>query len=221
MYLLTNLIKYMKKYLILLLLAGALIVSACGTEKKNDDVKNVSPESKPAAGVYSIDTATSQVNWHAEKFIGKSHNGSVKIKSGSVSISPESSTGSIIIDMTSISESENTEALIKHLKSPDFFDVAKFPESKIELTKITPTDDTNKYEISGNLTIKDKTNPISFNAIAIGAGDNIKLTGKFSIDRTLWNVRFGSNKFFDNLGDQAIRDDIDYDISISANKLTK
>lgn len=211
----------MKKYLIILLLAGALVVSACGTEKKDDDIKNVSPESKPTAGIYSIDATASQVNWHAEKIIGKGHNGSVKIKSGSVSISPESSTGSIIIDMTSISESENTEALIKHLKSPDFFDVNKFPESKIELTKITPKDEINKYEISGNLTIKDKTNPISFDAIAIGTNDNIKLTGKFSINRTLWDIRFGSNKFFDNLGDKAIRDDIDYDISISANKLNK
>ncbi len=179
-------------------------------------------ESKPiTVGRYLIDTENSKVNWHAEKFIGKAHDGIIKIKSGEVSFNNDSSNGVVIIDMPTLSDSENTEALIKHLKSADFFDVAKFPESKIELTKIVPNaNEINSYEVFGNLTIKDKTNPIAFTAVITGGDNAATLTGKFSIDRTLWNVRFGSNKFFDNLGDKAIRDDIDYNISISA-KLIK
>lgn len=213
----------MKKYLPILLFAGVLIISACGTNKKIEEAPKVSaPETTPITmGTYSIDPATSQINWHAEKFVGNGHNGTVKIKSGSVTVSPESSHGVIVIDMTTIADNENTEPLIKHLKSADFFDVEKFSESKIELTKITPkTGEPNKYEVSGNLTIKDKTNPITFEVESSNTSDTINLVGSFSIDRTLWDVRFGSDKFFDNLGDKAIKNNIDYNISINA-KLTK
>jgi polyisoprenoid-binding protein YceI len=212
----------MKKYLPILLLAGALIVSACKTDKKIEDISVLPQRQTPIAmGSYIIDSESSQINWHAEKIIGSGHNGTVKIKSGAVFISESSNQGSIMIDMTTIKDNENTEPLIKHLKSSDFFDVDKFPESQIELTKITPkTGELNKYEISGNLTIKDKTNPITFEAESTNVGDTINLTGEFSIDRTLWDIRFGSNKFFENLGDKAISDNIDYNISIVA-KLKK
>jgi polyisoprenoid-binding protein YceI len=212
----------MKKYLPILLLAGVLIVSACKTEKKIEDVSAISKKPTPVImGNYTIDTESSQINWHAAKIVGFSHNGTVKIKSGAVSINENYSNGSVIIDMTTLKDSENTEPLIKHLKSADFFNVDKFPESKIELTQIkSKAGEPNKYEISGNLTIKDKTNPITFEADSTNTSDTINLTGKFSIDRTLWDVRFGSTKFFENLGDKAIGDDIDYNIVINA-KLIK
>lgn len=211
----------MKKYLPILLIAGALIISACGTNKKTEEAPIITPpqESKPVTlGTYSIDPTTSQVNWHAEKVVGSGHDGTVKIKSGSVSLGQDISQGSIILDMNTITDNENTEGLIKHLKSADFFDVEKFSESKIELIKITPkTGELNKYEISGNLTIKDKTNPVVFEVTSTNTGDTINLIGEFSIDRSLWDVRFGSDKFFDNLGDKAIKNNIDYKISINAN----
>ncbi len=218
----------MKKYLPILLLAGALIFSACGTNKineetKNDnETKNTNSEVTPiVSGKYLIDSENSQLNWHAEKFIGNSHDGNVKIKGGEISFNNDTNNGSILVDMTTISDNKNTEPLIKHLKGVDFFDVEKFPESKIELTKIIQKNDSpSQYEISGNLTIKDKTNQITFDANTINSDGLVTLTGNFSIDRTLWDIKFGSNKFFDNLGDQAIKDNIDYNFSISA-KLIK
>lgn len=212
----------MKKYLPILLLAGVLIVSACKTNEKIED-KNTTLE-KPvpiAMGNYAIDSESSQINWHAAKIVGFSHDGTVKIKSGTVSVNENSSQGSIVIDMTTLKDNQNTEPLIKHLKSADFFNVDKFPESKIELTKITPKNsEPNKYEVSGNLTIKDKTNPITFETETTNTGDTVSLTGNITIDRTLWDVRFGSTKFFENLGDKAISDDINYNIIIKA-KLIK
>jgi len=225
----------MKKYLPILLLAGALIFSACGTNKINEETENtnlittsiketenINLATAPiVTGKYLIDTENSRLNWHAEKFIGNSHDGDVKIKGGEISFNNDTNNGSIIVDMTTISDDKNTEPLIKHLKGVDFFDVEKFPESKIELTKIIQKNDNpNQYEISGNLTIKDKTNPITFDANTINSDGLVTLTGNFSIDRTIWDIKFGSNKFFDNLGDQAIKDNIDYNFSISA-KLIK
>lgn len=206
----------------MLLIAGALITSACTTPKETEEVMVVTKQPTTVSiGNYAIDTENSQINWHAEKIIGPGHDGTVKVKSGTVSVNENSSQGSIVIDMTTIKDNENTEPLIKHLKGADFFDIENFPESKIELTRITPKiDEPNKYEVSGNLTIKDKTNPIIFEVESTNVDDSIKLNGNFSIDRTLWDVRFGSNKFFENLGDKAIGDQIDYNILIVA-KLIK
>jgi len=213
----------MKKYLPALLLTSVLVFSACTTTNDNKKVEaSTTPQESQQiiSGNYSVDLENSSLNWHAEKVIGNSHDGMVKIKSGEFSIGNNAGSGSIIIDMTSLKDDKNTEPLIKHLKSADFFDVEKFPESKLEITKISPTNEPNKYEVSGNLTIKDKTNPVSFTLVTVNSGDTITLSGNLSIDRTLWNVRFGSNKFFENLGDQVIRDEIDYNILVSA-KLIK
>lgn len=210
----------MKKYLPFLLIAGVLIVSACGTKQevvKEPVVNNPEPQTINL-GNYLIDSEKSQINWHAAKIVGNSHDGTVKIKNGSVTLGTELSEGTIIIDMTTIADNENNASLIKHLKSDDFFAVDTFPESKIVIKSITPkTGELNKYEISGELTIKEKTNPVNFEVSALSVNDVITLDGSLTIDRSLWDVRFGSDKFFDNLGDKAISNNIDYKISIVAN----
>ena len=72
--------------------------------------------------------------------------------------------------------------------------------------------------VTGNLTIKGITHPVSFPA-TIEVGDEIvKANGKLVIDRTLWDVRYRSGKFFDNLKDQAIADSIEFHIMIIAKK---
>ena len=217
--------KYMKKYLPFVILAGLLIFSGCSTATKPVEKNNASlikQSSKFTDGSYTVDTANSQLVWQASKIVGDDRTGTVDIKSGVLSLNNNStSTGSFVIDMKTIKESSDTLPLIQHLESSAFFDVANFPESKLEITKMVPeSSESNKYLVEGNLTIKDKTNPISFETEVSTENDIVKMLSHFSIDRTKWDVKFGSNKFFDKLGDKAIKDDIGYTINLTA-KLNK
>jgi hypothetical protein len=95
--------------------------------------------------------------------------------------------------------------LIKHLKNADFFDVKKFPFSTIAISRVESINVEDK-EITGNLTIKGITHPVSLPAKVEVKDGIVKANGKLVIDRTLWDVRYKSGKFFDNLKDQAIAD---------------
>ena len=127
--------------------------------------------------------------------------------------------GTVEVDMSTI-EGDDHRAdnnLIKHLKDPDFFDVKKFPISTIAITRVESTNDENK-KVTGNLTIKGITHPVSFPAKIEVKDGIVKASGKLVIDRTKWDVRYKSGKFFDNLKDQAIADDIEFNIKIVAKK---
>ena len=115
-------------------------------------------------------------------------------------------------------EDENhgrNNGLIDHLKDPDFFDVKKFPFSSIAITRVASINVEDK-EITGNLTIKGITHRVIFPAKIEVKDGVVKATGKLVIDRTKWGVRYGSGKFFDNLKDKTISDDIEFNIKIVA-----
>ena len=113
-----------------------------------------------------------------------------------------------IIDMSSIQntdmEGEYKAKLEGHLKSDDFFGVEKFPTASLNFTKVKSTGK-NSYEVTGDLTIKDKTNSITFDISIYGN----KATANIKIDRTKFDVRYGSASFFDDLQDKAIYDEFD------------
>lgn len=172
----------------------------------------------PAAGtpvVYVVDAAASQVNWLGKKVTGQ-HNGKIKIKSGKLDVAGDSiKGGSFELDMTSITvedlkDPETAGKLIGHLKSDDFFGVEKFPVSTFKITSVKGK------EITGDLTIKGVTKPISF-ASDVTIKDGV-LTAKASIpvDRTVWDLRYGSGKFFKGLGDKVIADVFNIDLSLVA-----
>ena len=127
--------------------------------------------------------------------------------------------GTAEVDMNTI-EDENHDrenGLVKHLKNPDFFDVELFPTATIVITKVASINGESK-NVTGNLTIKGITHPIIFPAKIDVKGGIIKMNGKLVIDRTLWDVRYKSGKFFDNLADGAISDAVEFDIKIVAKK---
>ena len=100
-----------------------------------------------------------------------------------------------------------------------FFDVKKFPFSTIAITRVASINVEDK-EITGNLTIKGITHPVTF-PVKMEMKDGIvkaSASGKLVIDRTKWDVRYNSGKFFDNLKDQAISDSIEFNIKIVAKK---
>ncbi|WP_316803699.1 YceI family protein [Pedobacter nototheniae] len=169
----------------------------------------------------TIDTKESVVAWKGFSLIGSnSHNGYVYISKGELMIENGQLTGGTVeIDMNTIEDEKHrsNNGLIKHLKNPDFFEVEKFPFSTIEITKITSINENNK-EITGNLTIKSITHPVTFPAKMEVKNGIVKADGKLIIDRTKWNVSYKSGKFYGLLANQAISDSIEFIVKIVAKK---
>jgi polyisoprenoid-binding protein YceI len=122
-----------------------------------------------------------------------------------------------IVDLDIPVDKEGYAKLVGHLKSPDFFDVEKYPSAAFEITGLEEVE--GKMMLSGNLTLKDAKNNVTFPVSVSNDGNTMTLTSEtFSIDRTKWNVQYGSKSIFDNLGDKFINDDIELKILVKANK---
>jgi polyisoprenoid-binding protein YceI len=170
---------------------------------------------------YVIDKE-SVVQWKCSMVVaGKgAHNGFVSISKGELMIEKGQLVGGTVeVDMNTISNEfhNGKDNLMDHLKSPDFFDVEKFPISTFGITRVAATAGGNT-DVTGNLTIKGITHEITFPAQIEIHRRIIRASGKMIIDRTLWDVRYGSGKFFDNLADHAISDSIEFDMQIIAKK---
>lgn len=155
-----------------------------------------------------INIKESQVIWKGKKVTG-SHTGTIQLKDGHIKIEDgQLLGGEFIMDMASIKVTdltgENKEKLEGHLKSEDFFGVEKHPTSKLVITSVSKKDDTT-FGVVGNLTIKDITHPVTFD---LNREEN-SATTNLVIDRSKYNVRYGSGSFFDNLGDNTIYDNFE------------
>lgn len=181
----------------------------------------LNPSNPSAVSTKTVDTKASTIVWTGHKVTGK-HYGKVKIKNGELTLKDGMiSTGTFSIDMTSIScddlTGETNGKLVGHLKSDDFFGVEKYPTATLKINRAVPTDSNGSYRISADLTIKGKTTPIRFNAKHIKEGGMDKAMAKITIDRTDYDVRYGSGSFFDNLGDKTIYDEFDLDVTLVLN----
>jgi len=155
-----------------------------------------------------INAESSKVNWKGYKVTG-SHQGTIAIKTGNLVFDNNKLVGgSFTINMSSIIvtdlKGEYKGKLEGHLKSDDFFGVENFPTASLIFTKVKSTGK-NSYEVTGDITIKGKTDSIIFDVSIYGNKANASL----KIDRTKFDVRYGSTSFFDNLKDKAIYDDFD------------
>jgi polyisoprenoid-binding protein YceI len=122
--------------------------------------------------------------------------------------------------MTSITSTDGAGARLEgHLKADDFFGVEKFPTANFVITKVTPAAAAGKLTVSGNLTIKGITKPISFPATLAVKGNSLSAVAKgVKVDRTKYDIRYGSKSFFDSIGDKAIDDEFTLDITLVASK---
>lgn len=160
---------------------------------------------------FEIQQESSTVNWTGKKVLGL-HTGSINVANGYIEIKDKAITsGEIVIDMTSITitdiaDKKTHDDFLGHLQNDDFFSVDKFKTAKLTVTGSSKIE-TNKCIIDGNLTIKDITHPVSFIATVEVFTDFLHSLGEIVIDRTLYNIRYGSGKFIDNLGDKLIYDD--------------
>jgi len=170
----------------------------------------------------NVDVAKSTVKWLGKK-VGGEHTGTISVKEGSLEMANGKVTGGkVVIDMNSLVNTDIADAgmngkLVGHLKGDDFFGVANFPTAELVITKV----DGNNF--SGNLTIKGITNPASFTAVASKDGKNTVYKGTITVDRSKYNVKYGSKSFFDNLGDRVIYDEftLDFNLVLSTNLLSE
>lgn len=147
-----------------------------------------------------------KLQWLGEKVTGQ-HNGTVNLKEGVLSWKDNRITGGEFqIDMNTIKDAEGNERLEGHLKSDDFFGVEKYPLTKLILTG-SESFEKGTAIVKGNLTIKDITNPVEFTAAVQKKEDGTWFYANIIVDRSKYNIRYGSGKFFDNLGDKIIYDE--------------
>lgn len=175
-----------------------------------------------SASDFVVDKVLSKVKWEAKKVTGK-HNGSISFENGSVLVTNNKiSGGTFIIDMKTIVDEDLTDTgmnqkLMGHLASDDFFSVAKFPESKMVIKKVTPVAG-DEYHFLADLTIKGVTNPVEFNAKFTVNGDKLTSEGVITVNRTLFGIKYGSGSFFQGLGDKVIYDDFTLAFNVVAQK---
>jgi polyisoprenoid-binding protein YceI len=170
-----------------------------------------------------LDPSSSVVTWVGKKVTGQ-HNGSVRIRSGEALLKDGVFVGGTFeVDLSTISvedikDERDNQKLTNHLKSEDFFAANLFPTATFTVTSATPIKGASagapNYNVTGDLVIKGITRPVSFPAVITIENGMAKASAKFDLDRTQWNVRYGSGKFFENLGDRLIYDNFEVALDV-------
>jgi polyisoprenoid-binding protein YceI len=164
----------------------------------------------------SVNTEESNIRWYGEELTGKTHFGNLKFKKANLDLQDGIITGgSFTVDMNSLSVEDlsgvSKTRLEGHLRSDDFFSVEKHNEALLKITqkgKVTGDGQT----LYSDLTIKGKKHPVEF---TITFGDNNTAKAQLTFDRSIYDVRFRSGSFFENLGDKLILDDIRMEVALS------
>jgi polyisoprenoid-binding protein YceI len=211
------------------LFALSLLVS-CNSKPQGEAAETADATEEAArasAEAVTYEVTSGVVNWVGDKPIGTTHNGTIDVKSGSLSVENGNITaGNFVMDMTTINDkdlegSPDKKAKLEgHLKSDDFFAVETYPTSSFEVTKVEPLAEGGDatHRITGNLTMRGITKQISFPANVAVQGDMLTaVTPSFTINRTNWDVNFNAS-VLGTVGDALISDDVALVINLSAAK---
>ncbi len=211
--------------LVAIVIVGFLVMRKPATAPINEtadqtpdtSLSNISTTDASIAGAREFDTTASTAKWTGSKTLIKDYydTGTINIKSGNAIFDKGVLTGGeVVFDMNTIATTStgngNSEDALssqaKHMKSPDFFDTTKYPEAKFIITTVAhEAGDT--YMLTGNLTIKGSTHPTTFPVEVVTANGKVTIMGTATIDRTVWDIKYGSGKFFPDLGDKVIGDE--------------
>ena len=170
-------------------------------------------------GDLKINSELSTIEWIGKKVTGQ-HNGTILLKEGKLHVHDGVvESGTIIINMESITcadlEGEWSDKLVGHLNSADFFDVKNHKTSTLKIKSTTKTKG-NEYKVKGDLTIKGITKPIEFPANIEIKDGKLASFSEIKVDRTLYDIKYGSGKFFEGLGDKMIDDNFIIKFKIAA-----
>lgn len=202
-----------------------------GCSETKDMQKAVSKEE--GAGISKI-TATnkgqksdlqlqeSKAEWTAKKLTGQ-HSGSIQFTGGNIYMDNNTITGgSFEVDFNTIKVLDLQDPamnlkLTNHLKSSDFFSAEQFPLGKFTIKSVSKISD-DKYNITGTMVIKNIPKEISFPVQINMDGNKIMASADLNLDRTLWDIKYRSGKFYDSLGDNLIYDDFNLKLNLTFNK---
>ncbi len=165
--------------------------------------------SSAESGTKYVFTPASQVNFVGSKVTG-SHQGGFKAFTGHFTIKDGAPVGNdhkVVIDMTSTFADD--PKLTDHLKSPDFFDIEKFPQVTFDVTGFKKESATT-YTVSGNFTLHGQTKNISFPATVSQSGDTVKIDAKFDIKRKDFGIVYAGK------ADDLIRDEVVIELKLEA-----
>lgn len=197
----------MKKSLIILSAIAGISLSSFTLNNHNE-------------GELTLNTEVSKVEWIGKKVTGQ-HNGTINIQEGTLHLHDgKMETGKVVINMESIVcedlEDENWNSkLVGHLNSADFFDVQNHKTATLEILSVSQITET-QHTVKGSLTIKGITKPISFPVTIEMKDSKLAAYAEVSVDRTLYDIKYGSGKFFEGLGDKMIDDQFIVKFKIAA-----
>jgi polyisoprenoid-binding protein YceI len=169
---------------------------------------------------FNIIGAQSTIEWVGRKVTG-AHNGTIAMKEGTLLFTNDHlSGGRFVIDTRSIQILDITDPVTNaqfagHLASDDFFNSEQYPEAAFNISQAEPYGK-GSYHVVGDLTIKGITHPVNFNAQVNRSGSLLTASGKITVDRTRFGIKFRSGNFFQNLGDMLIYNNFDLNITITA-----
>ena len=210
----------MKKNILLLLI---LVLGCENNEKQQTAIKNelIKRNKIKNSQTYNINLDSSIIYWTGKK-IYKSHNGTLKFYSGNIQVKNDIIVGGEFkVDMnsmlcTDIKKPGPNQGLINHLKDEDFFNVQDHPFSELKIIN-SEKKINDEYMFLAELKIKDIIHPITFNG-SINKTKNLYSSNiQIIFDRTLFDIKYGSGKFFEELGDKAILDEIELEIKVLTN----
>jgi polyisoprenoid-binding protein YceI len=162
----------------------------------------------------TIDADQSTVSWVGKKITGK-HTGTLGFQEGYLEMNGDNITGGMfVVDMTSLQVTDleagkGKEKLEGHLNSDDFFGIANHPTATFEITETFNNGDS-RYSVVGNLTIKGHTEVVKVSLVKNGN----TATTTFMVDRTKFDIKYGSASFFDGLKDKAINDEFELTVNL-------
>ena len=211
----------MKKFLFPALFAVAVIGAApvASAQKMN------SAKMATNAPAYKLQPQLSTLGWEG-KAVTHGHNGSMNFTDGELLVKGNALVGgTVTVDMKSmkaldIKDAESQGKFVGHMSSDDFFGAEKFPTSTFKIVSVTPikgaAKEADNATIAGDMTIKGVTQRLSFPAKVGVKGGVAAASGKVTIDRTKFGLKYGSKTFFDSIGDKAIYDNFDLTFNVIA-----
>ncbi len=178
-------------------------------------------------GDYQLDTEASIVGWSGRNQNNK-HYGTLRMKNGDLKFQGRSFVGKLVVEMKSMTNinlagDELQPVLITHLKSDDFFFTRVFPTATFVIDKgeinDTPYITCTNCTLKGSLTLRGVTKNLEFSAtLTPRENDCLGLEAHFDLDRTRWNVIYGSTRFFEHLGKHMVFDQISLELRLVLKK---